>query len=154
MNARRKRVRRTVGSVVAIALGDGTYAFGRVLREPLIAFYDWKNPETDDIEAIVSKPIAFTLWVMNHAVTRGTWPVIGQVPLTPDLLTEPLFFKKDPITKKLAIYRSSTGKEIPATRDECAKLECAAVWDPEHVVDRLRDHFSGRPNKWVEMMRP
>ncbi|WP_448115483.1 hypothetical protein [Mesorhizobium amorphae] len=31
-------------------------------------------------------------------------------------------------------------------------LECAAVWDPEHVVDRLRDPADGRPNKWVERL--
>lgn len=27
------------------------------------------------------------------------------------------------------------------------------VWSPEHVEDRLRDHFAGRPNKWEESLR-
>ena len=28
----------------------------------------------------------------------------------------------------------------------------AAVWDPQHVEDRLRDHFAGLPNKWVQSL--
>jgi hypothetical protein len=31
-------------------------------------------------------------------------------------------------------------------------LESAVVWDPEHVVDRLRGPADGRPNKWVESL--
>ena len=29
-----------------------------------------------------------------------------------------------------------------------------AVWEPAHVEDRLRDHYAGAPNKWVESLRP
>jgi len=32
-------------------------------------------------------------------------------------------------------------------------LERAAVWGPSHVEDRLRDHYAGRKNKWVESLR-
>jgi hypothetical protein len=27
------------------------------------------------------------------------------------------------------------------------------VWAAEHVEDRLRDHYAGRPNQWVESLR-
>jgi hypothetical protein len=27
------------------------------------------------------------------------------------------------------------------------------VWEPEQVVDRLRDHAAGHPNEWVEGLR-
>lgn len=48
-----------------------------------------------------------------------------------------------------------TGESVenPATPEECAVLERAAVWDPGHVEDRLRDHFAGQSNKWVESLR-
>lgn len=65
--------------------------------------------------------------------------------------------KKDPISGECSIYWtdavSSKFGEIPALLEECENLEVAAVWDAHHVEDRLRDHFDGRPNEWVESMR-
>jgi hypothetical protein len=51
---------------------------------------------------------------------------------------------------RLTIYL--LGDIRPAKRKECVGLECCAVWDPEHVEDRLKDHFAGIPNKWVQSM--
>jgi hypothetical protein len=63
------------------------------------------------------------------------------------------FFKQDPISGELSIYweewRDGSWHEEPATLDECAELERAAVWDPVHVEGRLRDHFAGTPNTWA-----
>lgn len=61
----------------------------------------------------------------------------------------------DAVQRKLAEIEMALrrGGEEPASRQELEGLEVAAVWDPEHVEDRLRDHFSGRPNKWVESIR-
>ena len=152
--SRKKNGSRNVGDVVAIPLGDGTFGFGRVLENALVAFYDYKSHRIESTDAITAAKVAFSIPVMKYALTSGMWAVIDNVPLDEDLLHEPLFFKKDPITKELSIYRDSTGEEVSATREECEGLECAAVWEPEHVVDRLNDHFAGRPNKWVESMRP
>ena len=149
-----KKTRRKLGDVLMIPLGDGSFGYGRVLEEPLVAFYDLRNNKPGALDEIVSKKVAFKVWVMNYAITDGDWPVLGNLPLEPELTTEPLFFKKDPISKALSIYRDSTGEKVPASRIDCEKLECAAAWEPEHVVDRLNDHFAGRPNGWVESMRP
>jgi hypothetical protein len=70
----------------------------------------------------------------------------------------PFFFKQDSFNGRLFLYNSSLltadqGYECPATLAECSGLERAAVWDPEHVVDRLRDHAAGRPNQWVESLK-
>jgi len=148
-----KRQRRREGDIVAIDLGDDTLAFGRVLEEPLLAFYDLRMPttETPDLQEIVTRPILWRLWVMNHAVTRGRWKVLGSIPLEEPLKREPTFFKQDPISGAVTLYRSQT--EYPSSAEECEQLERAAVWEPEHVEDRLRDHFDGRPNKWVESLR-
>lgn len=42
--------------------------------------------------------------------------------------------------------------EDSATRAQCAGLERSAVWDAEHVEDRLRDRRAGRLNKWAESL--
>jgi hypothetical protein len=62
-------------------------------------------------------------------------------------------FRKDAITHELFI-RKEFGPEIPATWEECKNLECAAVWDPMSIEQRLRDHFAQRPCFDVESMKP
>jgi len=140
------------GNVLLVDLGANRYAFGRVCPST-IAFYDLKVREVPPLDEIIVRPLLFNIWVVDYAITEGDWPVIGHVPLEQELLVEPLFFKRDPITKTLTIYRDSTGEEIPAIKAECEALECAAVWEPEHVVDRLNDHFTGKPNKWVQSLK-
>lgn len=150
---KRKRIKRIPGDIVQVDLGNGESGYGHIL-ENTIAFYDVKIPPDRPVAEIVAHPILFNVWVMDYAVTRGVWPVIGHAALDAKLLEEPLFYKKDIISKQLTIYRDSTGEETPATISACENLECAAVWDPEHIVDRLVDHFAGRPNQWVESLRP
>lgn len=141
------------GDIVRIDLGDEQMAFARALGFPLMAFYDLQTTNVPPIEQIVGSPIAFKIWVMRYALTAGIWRRIGHSDLTSDLRERPVFFKQDPISGKLSLYLDE-GVEMPSTIEEASTLECAAVWDPEHVVDRLKDHFAGRPNKWVELMRP
>jgi hypothetical protein len=149
-----KKVKRLLGDVLIIPLGDGTFGAGRVLKSPLVAFYDYRGNDIPDIYKIIKQKVIFKLWVMNYAITDGDWTVVGNLPLEPELTKEPLFYKRDSITKALSIYRNSTGEQYLAKLEDCAGLECAAVWEPEHVVDRLNDYFAGRPNKWVESLRP
>lgn len=148
-----KKQRRRVGDVVQIDLGKGYHSYGRILEEPLMAFYNIRTKEHLALESIVNKPIAFMVWVMNYAVTDGDWAVIGNMPIDNKEHPRPRFYKKDSTNKKLTI--TTTGDdETPATKDDCRNLECAAVWEPEHIVDRLNDMFAGRPNIWVESMKP
>jgi hypothetical protein len=99
--------------------------------------------------------VLFRIWVHNDAVKKGIWKVVGHEPLAVEDAAEPLFYKQDAITGALSLYHSlfaNTGWERPASTTECDGLECAAVWDPEHVEDQLRDHYAGRPNKWVQSL--
>ena len=88
---------------------------------------------------------------MDRATRSGRWPIVGRAELaTVSDLDATVIFRQD----KISAYESSTGTETPLTFEEADRLECAAVWDPEHVEDRLRDYFSGVPNKWWASMRP
>jgi hypothetical protein len=141
-----------VGAFVKVPLDNRWHSYARVLSEPLIAFYDAKTDTDLSLEEIKARPILFVLWVMNRAVTSGRWPVIGVLPVEEYLQDEPEFFKQDKLNpSRLTIYHK--GKERPSTPEVCAKLERAAVWDPEHVEERLRDYFAGRTNRWVESLR-
>lgn len=149
----KKRQRWRPGSIVKIPLNDSEWGFGRVLESPLMAFYDLKSSEVPSLEVIISQPIAFRIWVMKYAVTQGDFSVIGYLPLSEDLLERPLFFIQDTLNGKLSVTYDG-GDRWPATYNAVKDLECAAVWEPEHVIDRLNDHFAGRASKWVELMKP
>ena len=84
---------------------------------------------------------------MESAIARKHWAVIGQVSLSSDQLAEPDFYMFDTIAKRFFIYGSPN--PIPATREQCLALECAAAWSAEHVESRLIDYFAGRENAWA-----
>lgn len=150
------KIRRRDGDLLNIDLGDGRHSYAQVAAEPLIVFFDGAHVDDLSPEEVGRLPVLFRLWVANHAVTRRRWPVIGRFPLAPENREEPFFFKQDAMTGRLALYHSSfaaTNWERAADVTECAGLECAAVWEPEHVEDRLRDHYAGLPNRWVESLR-
>lgn len=146
-----KKFKRKVGDIVKIQIEDEDYCFGHLLEEPLIAFYDLKSDRDPTIEDLVQLPILFKIWVMNHAITSGRWRIIGHHPLNSKLSESVKFFKQDPISKKIYLYENS--KEVPSSYGQCEGLERAAVWSPEHVEDRLRDHYLGMTNKWVESLK-
>lgn len=96
---------------------------------------------------------------MDYAFRRrGCWELLDVVPVSDsERTTAQLRAKKDPISGLVSIYWTDpvSGRfgETPASLQECENLEPAAAWDPGHVEDRLRDHFDGRPNEWVESLR-
>lgn len=147
------RARRRVGDVVRIPLHEEHMSgYGRVLEDPLFAFYDIRSHETPTIKEILGRPILFRIWVSRYALAEDRWEVVGHASLERALRDEPRFAKVDPITGETTIYWGNN-HEIPATRTECKGLERAAVWEPEQVEERLRDHFYGRPNSWVEKFK-
>lgn len=153
---KQRRIRRKVGDLLLIDIGSGRHAYAQVAAEPLVIFFEGAFDEDIAIDRIPSLSVAFRLWVANHAITKGTWPVIGSRPLQPENAEEPLFYKQDTISGRLSLYHSdfaATNYERPASLEECQNLECAAVWEPEHVADRLNDHTAHRPNRWVESLR-
>ena len=150
-----KKQKRKAGDVVSIPLTSGRYAFGQVLDEPLIAFFDYEAEQPDPpeiLQQLSHQAVAFAVWVMNHAVKSGRWMVIGSMKTPSALDDKPRFFEQDAISGSLSITTDGS-TAIPATKKQCAHLERAAVWDPSHIEDRLEDHFKSRPNKWVESLR-
>jgi|HubBroStandDraft_2_1064218.scaffolds.fasta_scaffold303338_1 hypothetical protein len=149
--AKRKLVKRTIGDVVRIELGDGTHTYARVLPEASFAIYDAQTTEDLPIMKTVERPVLFYVAVMNRAVKEERWSVVGHKTLEDWLQAPPRFIQDALNKKKFEIYQH--GKIRPATRQECLGLERTAVWEPEHVEDRIRDFYAGRPNKWVELLK-
>jgi hypothetical protein len=139
------------GTFVRIRLQDGSYGYGRLLEFPFIAFYDYRSTEpVSDLDALAAKPVAFTIAVHKSAV--DTWEVIGQKPPEPNLKPPMRFMQTIGDPADCQIF-DSEGNERPAKPEECVGLERVAVWEPNHVEDRLLDMFMNRPNKWVEQLK-
>jgi hypothetical protein len=141
------------GRVMAIPLGDGSFGYCRALTAPNTEFYDLRSTELLDPAQVVQAPVLFRIWVMKYAFTGRRWKRIGNMPLRESESGKIWwYFKQDDGGN---LFRTRNGlEEIPADSEEVKGMECAAVWDPEHVEDRLRDHFAGKPNKWVESLKP
>jgi hypothetical protein len=139
-----------IGDLVQIDIGERNLAFGRVLGQSQIAFYgiSTRVGEPIDVEKVIGAPIVFVVAVMDSAVKSGRWQIVSHRPLEPALIESRDYFIRDRFTEKYSIYRSSDGAIRSASPEECRTLERAAVWDAEHVEDRLRDHFANRPSRW------
>jgi hypothetical protein len=147
-----KKIKLKEGNVFAIPLGDGSFAFCRTLRSPLTEFFDLRGSTIPPLDRIVTSPVLFKIVVMKYAFTGNVWQLVGNVLLGPQDIEAVWFFKQDPTGELFLTRDGAEGR--PATLKESVGLERAAGWDPEHVEERLRDHFAGRPNRWVESMKP
>jgi hypothetical protein len=143
------------GSLLRIDLGDGTAVFVRVLANSQVAIYSYRHPDGERLmlPVVYGSPRLWTLTVMKSALTTGRWPVVDHRPLESDLTQPVEYFMRDRKSGEFSIYRSNDGHMRPSTYAECQGLEAAAVWEPEHVESRLRDHFAGRPNTWEEQLK-
>ncbi len=158
MNADNKSVgpirqRILIGALVELDLGNGNFAYARIVSKSELAFYDrLVKGGSSCAETMYGAPIAFVISVMNSAVRSGRWKIVGKQPLEPEFAQERRYFIHDALTGQYSVYDGVTGDIHPSSAELCAGLERAAVWDAEHVEDRLRDHFAGRPNVWLTQM--
>ncbi len=147
----KSRKNREPGRIVRVPVGEGLYGFGRQLTGE-VEFYDLFLPEdeTPDLLSLPSQRVLFRVFVMAYAFKRtGNWQLLDVVTLTEaEAGHVSRTWKHDPISGQLSIYWSGPGAgmwgEDPATPEECVGLEQCAVWDPEHVQERLRAHLAGQ----------
>ena len=58
-----------------IPLANGNFTFARVLKYPLVAFYDLMCETIPDSKSIILSPVAFKIWVMKYGITNGDWQI-------------------------------------------------------------------------------
>lgn len=117
-----------------------------------MSFYDFNttNP-IYDLELIASKKVLFSVNVHKSAFKK--WEIIGRLPL-PDEMKKyiPTCWQSigDP---EDCIISDEDGNEKKVSPNECVGLETAAVWEDNHVEDRILDTIHGRKNVWYEMLK-
>ncbi|MFG6456563.1 Imm26 family immunity protein [Roseateles sp. BYS96W] len=147
-----KKQQRVVGAVLAVPLGDETTCYAITLHEADFAFFEARTSDASPPDDLLERPAPFRVAVHKSAWSNGRWLRVAKVELPEQFRrSEPKFMQDALNPGQFQIY---VGGEIrPASRAECEGLERAAVWDPEHVESRLRDHYAGVPNQWLESLR-
>ncbi len=145
-----KRVTGRKGDVFAIPLPGGCLGYAQALESPEFAFFDICTEEEISAERVVECPVLFRLWA--HKSAPKLWKKLGVQNPDPSLQEQVPRFRQDVLSGKL--FKQQNGTETPASLDEIKGLECAAVWEADHIADRLNSHFSGESCKWVDAMKP
>lgn len=128
------------GSFIEIAVSDGSVACARVLPNAQLAVYESRvKPGTKaEPEQFLGTKIAFVTAVMNSAYRSDRWVVSGWAALEPEFESPFFYAMKDKLTGAYSLYRSTDGAIEAASKEQCEALEPAAVWDAEHIDERLK----------------
>lgn len=132
--SKKRRIKPKVGDVFQIALSNGSFAYGKVFRDAQVGIYQqiFDSPTAPPIIG----SFAFIVGLYQDILKSGTWPIVGHEAFSSmDDEWPPPMRIKDPISGGHSIYHK--GEIRRATATECVGLETAAVWDADHIIDRL-----------------
>ena len=142
-----KRQRITKGAILKIPVDD-YFCCAQILNGGCEAFFDYRfYDENIDINVLKSAKVLFIIDVYNDIITRGIWEKIGKLPVRDDLEVLPNQYIRHNF--RYDLYNPNTGEITPSCREEAVGLECCAVWDDFHVVDRLRCRYNGTHCPWL-----
>ena len=131
-------MRRILGNIGCFRLPDGRYGFGRIFDDACVAFY--KHIGISEKDAPTTEDYACIVGLYNSSVTK--MKMVEKRPYESiNEVTPPPMAIKDLISGKYRIYKNVN--IFPSTYEECKNLEICAVWELEHVIDRLMGD-----NKW------
>jgi len=138
------------GDVFYFQIENGNFCYAQVLEEPECAFFSLESKKPDCAESAIVSNLLFRAWV--HKSSYKQWSKACNFPVAASLAEKIPRFKKNALNGRPSIYID--GKETPATFDEVQGLECAAVWEHEHIISRISDQLSGKGNSWLASLQP
>jgi len=129
----RRNAKPKVGDVVEIALPSGGSAYGRVLKDASIAIYGVTSAAPGHAP-VGDRDYQFVVGIYEDAL-RGLPVVARDESLSEDDEWPPPFGVTDAISGEKRIYHRAAMRS--ASSPEVDDLEPAAVWELEHIVDRI-----------------
>ncbi len=150
-----KRQKVTIGAILEINIEDQYYTYAQILEKGNCAFFDFRTHEKiDDFSVLEKSSILFIVAIYKDIITQGHWIKVGKLPIRKSLEILPMKFIQDTLQPNIfEFYNPNTGEITPAKKKEIVNLERAAVWEASHVEERIRDHYNGVPNIWVEQLK-
>ncbi|MBW1617528.1 MULTISPECIES: immunity 26/phosphotriesterase HocA family protein [Empedobacter] len=147
-----KSQRITKGSILEISIDNRYYIYAQILGKSSYVFFDYKSVDKIvDLNLLKDKKILFIISVFDQIITKGEWPKVGKLDIRKELEVLPMNFIQDALNPtNFELYNPNTGEIVPITKNEIIGLERAAVWDKNHVEDRVRDFYNNVPCVWLE----
>ena len=144
-----------VGSILKIGLANNNYGLARVIGGGFIEFYDIAFTDEqlkEVVNSLTQHKVIFTLSVHKSWIKNSGWELIGNsndhIPPPPKQFMQNF--------ANLGDIKIITPEGVTSgTKEEVEKqgIERVAVWEDNHIEDRLQDYFSGTPNRWLEQLR-
>lgn len=129
------RIRVRLGDVFQIPLPNGKYAYGRVYDDASVGIYSSITEEPLQ-PPIGSRTFLFIVGLYSDILESGHWKIVGHDAFAPDESPwPPPYFVRDMISGEYQIYHK--GLFSPAQHGEIKGLEEAAVYDSDHIIDRI-----------------
>jgi len=149
-----KRQKRVIGSILEIELNNGFYSYAQIINADIMVYDLYIDKTLSDISVLQKTAPLFFIGVYDDIITKGKWIIKGELPVREEHQIVPHKFIQDAINAdKFKLYKPNTGDITRATREECEGLECAAVWEAEHVESRIKDYYEGKSNVWLEQLK-
>ena len=125
------------GDVVQVELGDGRFAYARVLLDASVAVY---RSLSDRLQSppIGEREFLFTVGIYSDLPGSPSMPIVGYDGFaSEDEAWPPPYKVVDRITQRVRVYYRG---EMRAATNEAATadLEPAAVWDLHQILERIR----------------
>lgn len=145
-----------IGNIIKIKLDENTSGVARVIGDSFIEFYDilLADAQSDiNLTMLDNSKVIFTLSVHKSWVKNPGWELTGTD--TDNIPRPPRQFMQNIANANDIKIVDPSGGIIPTTKEEVLSegLERVAVWEVNHIEDRLRDYFAGKPNIWLEHLK-
>jgi hypothetical protein len=149
----KKGIKKKIGHLYKIPLGNQSYAYGQVVTKVDHVFFDFNDDgKCEDYEKILLSPVVCRCTVDRYVLSKGYWEIIGTFPVNDAYTKYQDLFSYNYYSNRYEIFKQGTGF-VPASWEEIKDLEPFASWGHTHIEQRLRDHFAGRPNYIIERFK-
>lgn len=144
------------GSYFLINLNNSRFQLGRILKKPLMVIYDkqFENIPNFNKKIALNSKTLFIVPIASRSIENNIFKIIGHDNITKEELEllPPQFHQKlTNLNRCTLVYFD--GREVSATPQECIGLEAIGSWDVEHVIERIEDHYKGKPNINYELTK-
>lgn len=137
-----RRIPKKPGAVAEVLLATGARCYCQFVSESSWAFFDYCSHTPLALHDVFKLSILYILGVQDLITTDDRWRYLGTINRA---IPDPDYFIQDPISPdKFSIY--TKGRIRPASYEEIQALERLAAWSPDHIIQLLSDHFSGKAN--------
>ena len=133
----RKKIRYKIGDIVAIALPNKSYAYGRIFNDSTIGIYKTVTKTIEPPEKVSQSETAFYAGFFDTKILNGDWSIVGSQKFANDeeAWPPPKYVQDILNPQRYRIYHK--GIMLTATKDEIKGLDKTIMYKPESLESKI-----------------